>query len=46
MENVIIRTQTDQTAEKEIMRKDKEDLDNEEKGGEGRGRKGKGGEKD
>ena len=37
MENVIIRIQTDQTAEKEMIREDKEDVDMEEKG-EGRGR--------
>ena len=37
MENVIIRIQTDQTAEKEMIREDKEDVDMEEKGEE-RGR--------
>ena len=34
MENVIIRTQTDQPVEREVIREDKEDVDMEE-GGEG-----------
>ena len=32
MENVIIRTQTDQPAEREVIREDKEDVDMKEEG--------------